>query len=65
MNIFIKVRDAYMKSNKTCNTWAENEFSNINLRDARLKNRLIKLTNSLSDIPQSSINQACGSWVSN
>jgi Transposase DNA-binding/Transposase Tn5 dimerisation domain len=49
-----------MKSQKT--TWAENEFSNIDFGDVRLTKRLIKLSDSLSDIPQSSINQACGSW---
>jgi hypothetical protein len=39
------------------------EFSNADLGDERLNKRLIKLCNSLSESPESPINQACGDWA--
>jgi hypothetical protein len=44
--------------------WAINEFGNANFGDIRLTKRLVKLADSLSSLPVSSINQACGDWAS-
>lgn len=43
-------------------SWALAEFSTTKFGDRRLTERLIRLTNHLSALPESSINQACGSW---
>ena len=45
------------------NGWAEVEFSNVDLGDKRLNRRLIKLSDSFSESPESPINQACGDWA--
>lgn len=37
--------------------WAKNEFG-----DKRLTDRLVKIADSLISLPESSINEACGSW---
>ncbi len=42
--------------------WASTEFGTAKFGDGRLTERLIKLANHLSALPESSINQACGSW---
>lgn len=44
------------------NEWAKNEFGNAVLGDKRLTERLVKIADSLTSLPESSINQACGSW---
>lgn len=43
-------------------SWAANEFSAIDLGDKRLNERLIKLCDSLSESPESPINQTCQDW---
>ncbi len=43
-------------------SWAEEEFSKVNLGDKRLKKRLIRLCDRFSDAPESPINQACEDW---
>ena len=43
--------------------WAMEEFSSIDFGDKRLKERLIKLAEKLSDSPESSINEACEDWA--
>ncbi len=43
--------------------WAVEEFSNVDLGDERLNHRLIKLSDSLSESPESPINQACSNWA--
>jgi hypothetical protein len=48
---------------KPLSSWADNEFGNADFGDERLTKRLIKLADSLADLPESSINQACGSWA--
>ena len=50
-------------SNAADNGWAMEEFSNVALGDERLNKRLIKLCDSLSEAPESPINQACGDWA--
>jgi hypothetical protein len=42
--------------------WAADEFDRVDLGDKRLDSRLVKLCNSLSDAPESPINQACEDW---
>lgn len=42
--------------------WAHNEFKEANFGDQRLTARLIKLADHLSNLPECSINQACGNW---
>lgn len=49
------------ESNHT-SCWALNEFGGANFGDSRLTTRLIKLADHLAALPESSINQACGSW---
>lgn len=44
------------------NGWALNELGNADFGDIRLTKRLIKLSDSLVNLPESSINQACGQW---
>lgn len=51
-----------MEKVNSINTWAVNEFKEVNFGDGRLTERLIRLSNDLSVSPESSINQACGSW---
>lgn len=43
--------------------WAMNEFSELDLGDKRLSNRLIQLCESFSESPESPINQACADWA--
>ena len=42
--------------------WATTEFRDVKFGDKRLTDRLIKLSDSLANLPESSINQACGRW---
>lgn len=42
--------------------WATEEFSEVQLGDKRLDTRLIKLFDTLSEAPESPINQACEDW---
>ena len=42
--------------------WAASEFGMVNFGDKRLNIRLHKIADSLSDSPESSINQACEEW---
>lgn len=42
--------------------WAADEFKEINLGDKRLDKRMIKLFETLSESPESPINQACEDW---
>ena len=44
-----------------CN-WFETEFKYAELGDLRLKNRLIKIANSIYNLPESPINQSCETW---
>lgn len=43
--------------------WAKNEFLSADFGDKRLKTRLIKLADRLSESPESPINQACSGWA--
>jgi hypothetical protein len=43
--------------------WAEEELQSIDLGDQRLNKRLIQLTESFSQSPQSPINHACEDWA--
>ncbi len=43
--------------------WAWSEFGKAKFGDNRLTTRLIKLANDLAELPESSINQASGSWA--
>jgi hypothetical protein len=43
--------------------WAAKEFEEIDLGDKRLNTRLIKLCDTLSEAPESPINQACVDWT--
>jgi hypothetical protein len=45
------------------NGWAMEEFSNVELGEKRLNKRFIKLCDSLSESPESPINQACADWA--
>lgn len=42
--------------------WASDEFDGVDLGDKRRNSRLIKLCDSLSEAPESPINQACEDW---
>lgn len=42
--------------------WCRNEFSSINLGDARLNARFMKTAAQMGELPLASINQACPSW---
>lgn len=42
--------------------WAKNEFGDAVLGDKRLTERLVKIADSLTSLPESSINQECESW---
>ena len=42
--------------------WAQEEFGTVDLGDARLKQRLIKVAGQLAAKPSASIPAACGSW---
>lgn len=44
------------------NNWAEKEFETVDLGDARLNQRLIKMSQHFLDAPESHINKACGDW---
>jgi hypothetical protein len=43
--------------------WAREEFESVDLGDTRRTARLIKLCGRLAEMPESSINQACGEWA--
>ena len=43
-------------------SWADDEFAGVDLGDKRLDSRLVKLCDSLSESPESPINQACEDW---
>ncbi|MCF6211739.1 MAG: transposase, partial [Gammaproteobacteria bacterium] len=43
----------------TQDSWAADEFSDVDFGDERLNSRLVKICNSFSDSPECSINQAC------
>lgn len=43
-------------------SWAADEFEDVGLGDKRLDSRLVKLCDSLSESPESPINQACEDW---
>ncbi|HRW67306.1 MAG TPA: transposase [Candidatus Competibacter sp.] len=43
-------------------SWAQAEFHDLELGDARRTQRLIKLVDDLSARPTGSIPQACGGW---
>src|SRR4051812_25759390 len=43
--------------------WAKEELGSVALGDKRRTARLIKLCGRLSELPESSINQACGEWA--
>ncbi len=43
-------------------SWADDEFAEVDLGDKRLDSRLVKLCDSLSEAPESPINQACEDW---
>ena len=43
-------------------SWSEHEFSGADLGDARLKKRLMLISNTLSNAPEASLPGACGSW---
>lgn len=45
------------------NSWAEKELEGIDLGDARLNERLVRLCSRFSDSPESPINQACTDWA--
>ena len=49
-------------NNTVMTAWATSEFGTANFNDARLTNRLIKLADHFGNIPESPINQACGTW---
>jgi hypothetical protein len=44
-------------------SWAAEEFAKIDLGDKRLDARLIRLCETFSDAPESSISQACADWA--
>ena len=43
--------------------WAVNEFEKIDLGDKRLNVRIVRLCDTLSEAPESPINQACADWA--
>ena len=47
----------------TQNSWAADEFSDVDFGDERLNSRLVKICDSFSDSPECSINQACSGWT--
>ena len=51
-----------MQKTVTSSSWAKSEFGQANFNDTRLTNRLIKLADHFGNIPESPINQACGTW---
>lgn len=42
--------------------WAAAEFLHVNFGDQRLKDRLVKISDCFSELPESSINQSCEAW---
>jgi len=44
-------------------SWAMDEFSDVDLGDERLNDRLIRIADRLSESPESPINQACADWA--
>ena len=52
-----------MKNQQQGDHWAKNEFGSADFGDKRLKARLIKLADRLSESPESPINQACSGWA--
>lgn len=50
-------------SSEQTSGWAVEEFSEVELGDKRLNDRLIRLCDRLSEAPESPINQACQDWA--
>ena len=48
---------------KRATNWIEQEFEDAQFNDERLKARVIKLVDPLSEAPESPINQACRDWA--
>jgi hypothetical protein len=44
-------------------SWAKDEFANLDLGDKRLNSRLITICDRFSESPESPINQACNDWA--
>ena len=44
-------------------SWAKDEFVNLDIGDKRLNSRLINICDRFSESPESSINQACNDWA--
>jgi hypothetical protein len=53
--------NASVDENKT-QGWAKSEFGECQFGDKRLTKRLIKIADSLANLPESSINQVCKNW---
>ena len=51
-----------MINHKEAESWAAKEFEETKLGDRRLTDRLVKIADKLSIMPESPINQACGGW---
>src|SRR5579871_4726421 len=45
------------------NSWGREEFGSGLFGDKRLSDRLVKIADRLGSMPESSINEACGSWA--
>lgn len=50
-------------SQERATNWSEQEFRDVQLADARLNKRIIKLAEQLGAQPQAFINQACEDWA--
>lgn len=50
-------------SKEVKNSWRMNEFRNLALGNKRLTDRLIRVIDSFTNTPESTINQPCGSWA--
>jgi len=44
-------------------SWAKDEFANLDIGDKRLNSRLINICDRFSESPESPINQACNDWA--
>lgn len=51
-----------MTKHSKAESWAVKEFETTELGDKRLTNRLVKIADKFSLMPESPINQACGGW---
>ena len=43
-------------------SWAAEELKHVDLKDARLNKRLVKMVEDLSSKPETSVPQACETW---